>query len=454
VYRENYICQGGIIERRQENLMTAHNKPVSTLPKSPTSVLINLIALDCVIVAFILIRKIGINLTTLYAVIICLLALAIPIIVLEAIFLKPYRRVSAGLDFSIKHRWDLQRAVVKLLGFYFTIALVALVYWLFPEYHRDCYGNYWTFVKVILPPLLIAAIPYFIIIDHFMLNPQDGYWDAGMVVLGQWSRIDRKIFGQHLLGWLVKTFFLPLMFIGFFNNVEYLRKADFCEVLQTFDGFYNFVRHAFFTVDLLFVTVGYAVSVRLFDSHLRSTEPTILGWLVALQCYEPFWWFSSNAYLKYLTDFTWKIWLSGHPIIYAIWGIAILLLLLIYVYATIPFGIRFSNLTNRGILTNGPYRFCKHPAYVSKNLSWWLVSIPFLSQGGILESLRLSLLLLCLNIIYFLRARTEERHLSSDPVYVEYAMVMNERSIFAWMGKLLPLLQFRPFGMFNLKDQN
>jgi len=244
------------------------------------------------------------------------------------------------------------------------------------------------------------------------------------------------------------------MVTGVFTNTEYLQAFNFCDAFQTFDGFYNFVRHAFFTVDLLFVTVGYALSVRLFDSHISSTEPTIIGWLVALQCYQPFWWFSSNAYLKYSHDFTWKIWLSGHPILYVAWGTTILLLLLTYVYATIPFGIRFSNLTHRGILTNGPYRFCKHPAYVSKNLSWWLVSIPFLSQAGTLESLRLSLLLLCLNIIYFLRARTEERHLSNDPVYIEYATVMNERGIFAWMGKLLPILQFRPHRMFNLKDRN
>ena len=39
---------------------------------------------------------------------------------------------------------------------------------------------------------------------------------------------------------------------------------------------------------------------------------------------------------------------------------------------------RFSNLTHRGIITNGPYRYSKHPAYLAKNLSWWLVSMPFM----------------------------------------------------------------------------
>ena len=77
----------------------------------------------------------------------------------------------------------------------------------------------------------------------------------------------------------------------------------------------------------------------------------------------------------------------------------------------------FSNLTNRGIITNGVYAWCKHPAYVSKNLSWWLIAVPFVyyDKTTYLSVLRDCAALLALNGIYFLRARTEERHLSSDP---------------------------------------
>jgi len=102
----------------------------------------------------------------------------------------------------------------------------------------------------------------------------------------------------------------------------------------------------------------------------------------------------------------------------------------IYSLSTITFGIRFSNLTHRGILTNGPYRFTKHPAYVSKNIGWWMVSVPFLSQMGAADALRHSALLLALNIIYGLRAYTEERHLSRDPVYREYALWMDQHGMF------------------------
>ena len=45
-------------------------------------------------------------------------------------------------------------------------------------------------------------------------------------------------------------------------------------------------------------------------------------------------------------------------------------------------GPRFSNLTHRGILTHGPYAWSKHPAYLSKNLFWWLSSLPFLATNA------------------------------------------------------------------------
>jgi len=59
-------------------------------------------------------------------------------------------------------------------------------------------------------------------------------------------------------------------------------------------------------------------------------------------------------------------------------------------------------------------------------------------------------MLLCLNLVYFMRARTEERHLSRDPDYVAYATAMERRSIFRWVGRLLPVLRFKPGRLFNI----
>jgi len=240
------------------------------------------------------------------------------------------------------------------------------------------------------------------------------------------------------------------MFIYFAEKVDYFRNVDLSRISDSFMTFYDFSFNMLFFGDLLVATVGYICTLRLFDSHVRSTEPSCLGWIVAVGCYQPFWWFFSERYLRYDSGASWHEWLSGHPIVLPLWGSTILALLSIYVWASIAFGIRFSNLTNRGILTNGPYRYTKHPAYVTKNLSWWLISMPFLSQAGTAEALRHSFLLVLLNVVYLLRARTEERHLSSDPAYVEYAKYMESRGLFSWLGRALPVLKFRSGQLFNL----
>ena len=94
----------------------------------------------------------------------------------------------------------------------------------------------------------------------------------------------------------------------------------------------------------------------------------------------------------------------------------------IYAWATVVFGIRFSNLTYRGVLTNGPYRFTRHPAYLSKNLFWWCSVMPFLvTSGSPIDAVRNTFFLLMVNAIYYWRARTEEAHLlAEDPKYREY----------------------------------
>ena len=101
---------------------------------------------------------------------------------------------------------------------------------------------------------------------------------------------------------------------------------------------------------------------------------------------------------------------------------------------------RFSNLTHRGIITNGPYRWTKHPAYFSKNIAWWLTAIPFISPGGSLDALQKSIILLMLNGVYFLRAKTEEAHLSSDPGYAKYDHWMSKNGLIAKVRERLQRL--------------
>ena len=150
-----------------------------------------------------------------------------------------------------------------------------------------------------------------------------------------------------------------------------------------------------------------------------------------------------NVYLSYGSRYDFFAWFRDYPLLLTPWGSVILALTYIYASATVALGIRFSNLTYRGLVTNGPYAFCKHPAYVAKNASWWMISLPFLSQEGLWTAISHSLLLIGVNLLYFLRARTEERHLSHYPEYVAYAEAMNTHSLFAPLARAIPYLQYR-----------
>lgn len=75
------------------------------------------------------------------------------------------------------------RIIVKLIGLYATLGIIALFYWLFPEYQTGTYENYLRLAKNLLIIIVAGSIPYFIILDSYMTNPKDGYWHAGMFFL-------------------------------------------------------------------------------------------------------------------------------------------------------------------------------------------------------------------------------------------------------------------------------
>lgn len=353
---------------------------------------------------------------------------AVAISLVDCGWQKVQLRASTGIDFAHLAPSS-TRSATKYAGLLASLGFVALMYWLFPEYHGSFYDQYYAMLQIVVPVWVVAAIPYFYLIDRHMPEPHDGYWHMGMLCTLRWRVVDARIIKQHLLGWVIKGFFLPLMFTYLCNDISRFMAWDFRTQFSApawFDMLFNLL----YLIDVGLVSMGYLFSLRLTDTHLRSAEPTALGWLVALVCYEPFWSLIGLQYLAYANDNGWMAWLQHSPVWSILWGSAILVLTAIYVWATVIFGGRFSNLTHRGIVTNGPYRWTKHPAYIAKNISWWLISVPFIAHDTLDEGLRHCLLLLGLNCIYWLRAKTEEWHLSQDPIYTCYARWIAENGLF------------------------
>lgn len=357
----------------------------------------------------------------------------------DLVWQKVYLRPSTGIDFRHDDpSWN--RSLLKFAGLLGSMGFVAFLYWLFPEYHGKFYNPYYEMLRIILPPWIVLAIPYFFLVDRKMREPHDGYWHMGKLVTFQWGAVDGKVVGQHLLSWIIKGYFLAMMFTLTCIDLGRFLAFDF-GTLAAFKYWVVFLYDYLYLIDVGMVSIGYLMVLRLTDTHFRSAEPTMLGWVVALACYEPFSGLVNGQYLAYKTSYGWGTWLENMPLLLVIWGSAILALSAIYVWATVIFGARFSNLTHRGIITNGPYRWTKHPAYVAKNLSWWMISVPFIAPGTPDEILRRCLLLLGVNLIYVMRAKTEEWHLSRDPDYVQYALWMEQHGMFRFV-KHLPLLQY------------
>jgi protein-S-isoprenylcysteine O-methyltransferase Ste14 len=100
---------------------------------------------------------------------------------------------------------------------------------------------------------------------------------------------------------------------------------------------------------------------------------------------------------------------------------------------------RASNLTNRGIVSWGPYRFIRHPDYLARNMFWLITIIPSLipNPANVYFSWRNYVIyvgcalcgLAAWATIYFLRAATEEQFLRRDPEYLAYCQRVKYRFI-------------------------
>jgi hypothetical protein len=73
--------------------------------------------------------------------------------------------------------------------------------------------------------------------------------------------------------------------------------------------------------------------------------------------------------------------------------------------------------------------------------------MPFVLNGSVGEAIRRCILLASLNLIYYLRAKTEERHLSLDPVYAQYANWIDQHGLLRALDRvpvLGALARWRP----------
>lgn len=416
-------------------------KKEGALPPSENSFLINLCAFIIAVTCILLIKHYNLMQAGVSALLTFIAILTFSILSMEFLF-RPQQSIFTKI--KIRRKFNIIRWATKLLALFAIWSIIGFLYWLFPIYKDRLFTTYLICLREYWWLLCLLGAIYFALEDCIGEKSDDAYWQLGRWLMSFRSDAKKEEIVELLRGWGVKFFYLALMLPYFNRRLNWFMRADFSYMFDTPSNIFRYANDIIFFADLAIAAAGYMMTFKIFNTQIRSSEPTLFGWIVAVGCYWPFWSdLFSRYYLSYGTGIYWQNIFADSYWFY-VWMFLILICEAIYSLATIALGIRFSNLTYRGLVTSGPYRFTKHPAYVFKNISWWLISMPFLAFGNNpSQAIRGTILLFALNLVYYARARTEESHLSHYPEYVEYALMMNKKSIFAPLAKLLPFLKYK-----------
>jgi len=366
-----------------------------------------------------------------YAALAMLLFTGGPMVAWSLLVDKVHLRASTGIDWTRRRplgaTFDI--SVTKIAGLWATFTIIAFLYCIARWYWNDQYLFAMKVLFAAAVPLFVLTVPYVLWLDRYLVEPRDGAWHFGAMLLGR-EPYDPGEVKSHFRSWAVKGFFCAFMISILPPGFAHVVELDLAALPLAPVAIAGALIELLFLIDVHMAMVGYLVTMKPLDAHIRSANPFIGGWLAALICYPPFILMDDGGplnYHPYTAD--WAYWLQGHELVLWVWGALLVFLTAIYAWATVIFGLRFSNLTYRGIITNGPYRFTRHPAYLSKNLFWWFATMPFLvTSASFTDAVRNTVLLAMVSAVYYWRARTEERHLGEeDPKYVAYSnwMVRN-----------------------------
>ncbi|MBY8822186.1 DUF1295 domain-containing protein [Sphingomonas colocasiae] len=356
----------------------------------------------------------------------------VPMVLWSLLVDKVHRNPSTGIDWSAPPRpirETIDISLVKIAGLWATWGAIAVFYCVGRWYWSGSYLFAMEVLVTLAPILAVTSVPYVIWIDRRLAEPRDGAHAFGQFLIGH-GVTDRTVLYDHFRAWAVKGFFSAFMISivpGAFGD---LVREPLAAMVASPVMLAGWLITAMFVVDIAFATVGYVLTMKPLDSHIRSANPYAAGWMAALICYPPFIMMGDGGPLDYhVGTAEWSDWLAAYPGVIAVYGAVLVGLTAIYAWATVAFGLRFSNLTHRGVLTHGPYAWTKHPAYLAKNSFWWLSTLPFLATtGSPIDAVRNTLLMAAVSGVYYWRARTEEKHLGADAAYRAYAEWMDRNA--------------------------
>lgn len=308
-------------------------------------------------------------------------------------------------------------------------------------YASDFYSNEHfvvvrTFCSYLLSIMVVLGLPYILLTLKYCGTRKHDYNDYAILLMvtsrglfrlcgGRrcWYLVGNRRVRKIVLTYLISFLFLSIMLAATDIHVEAILttlrsftapgfgQMDFFFQYRTI---FLFLLHLLFLVDTGNAVIAYTLASRWLENRTKSVDLSIGGWLAAMVCYPPLI-FVVNNFIGYET-------MPTTPVVTSDWGYVVvkslaLMLYVIYVWADLALGLKFSQLSNRGIVHIGPYRYFRHPAYASKNVAWWL------DHNFVFSNVWAAISLFIWNMIYVWRGLTEERHLKKDSAYRSYCQV-------------------------------
>lgn len=334
-------------------------------------------------------------------------------------------------SFSKKHAFNFNRVKLKTFSLSIIWLLsVLFAYVMYAHLKQPLYFDYYFDALIFSPCILILIYLWVVFLDQRQEEPNDSYMTL-------WSDLKNHSFTWQsyklfILTNIVKIFYIPFVYGAACIAIEQLLILEniFAEPTQ----FVKFLFLFGICFDVTIAIGGYVFSSKFFATDTLSVDETWQGWLICLICYPPL-----VVIFKFFTqqvdNYIWSDWLNPDSVLYWIWAAMICLTWVCYWAATVSFGFRFSNLSWRGLVNTGLYRYLKHPAYLSKNIYWWLHTVPFFGVVG-LDIWRNILALSLVSLTYYLRAKTEEKHLMKFAEYRQYQQWITQHGLWAKLKKI------------------
>lgn len=368
----------------------------------------------------------------------------------EMILFKPWRDC---YDFSEKRAFNfhaVRRCIVRFVAHSACLFLLALFYAAAAFSDK----NFLSFFFLFFPVALIAPLPHFWLMEKFgKVGSSDEFLSAGQSMinwffkrlLGRDKAAPFVLQDPHVRNliktYLIKGIFIPTMVLSALAGWRFWREkggalftqawfagSGLPDVAMDFGVIYEALIVLVVAVDTTVGTIGYISSSKLLGTQVTKTDSTWSGWLVALACYPPFAKLFEVKGLAAVETIWPQEFARQYPLASILCCVFVLAMWVIFTWATFVFGLRFSNLTNRGTITIGPYAIVRHPAYSSKTIAWWITLAPVaILNPSILPWAGPALALI--TAIYVARALTEEVNMSYDPNYEIYRQKVRWRFI-------------------------